>query len=445
MNFSFGYQGGGGGGGGLSNVPYANVAYVDKVNGNDGTAVSGSFTKPFLSVQAAINSVAAAASASTPMLVYLRQGTYNDSCVLSDNVYIYCEPSVIFLSGGFFDSSTSVTTGVYGYAQFMGSSIPIRIFYGTNATIEFDKCSTTNGSGFFYISPFTGYNPKITIKANELFSTGVGGYGCSVRGNANVQLIVSRKISSYYSVFSLRDGNGVAWQGTLDVICPNIAILDGGQYGNNASFKQVFISNNVMSGNPRLHVYGDIYSEVVGSLGSNSGCVVNWTGSNICNVVIEGNIYAGDIVAVKTYGTSKVNIVDGIISSNTTLFLSSDSSIISIEGSRLIKKTSLASNPFLIYATSTLYLDFSSINSEYVDGDIILTPSGTPYLYITNTNSQASTSLGTGKFINNPSALTNVGLINVFANQDINIPSITNLYTSLGFTKEINLKTPNFI
>ena len=42
------------GGGGGSSVPTGNVLWVDSVNGNNGTAVSGQLDKPYLTIAAAL-------------------------------------------------------------------------------------------------------------------------------------------------------------------------------------------------------------------------------------------------------------------------------------------------------------------------------------------------------------------------------------------------------
>lgn len=73
------------GGGGVSSVPTGNVLWVDAVNGNDATAVSGQLDKPYLTI------VAALGAAVSGDLVYVLPGSYDE-----ENLTI---PSGVTLAG----------------------------------------------------------------------------------------------------------------------------------------------------------------------------------------------------------------------------------------------------------------------------------------------------------------------------------------------------------
>jgi len=59
-----------------SPVPYSNVCFVDRVNGNDGTGVINILDRPFLTISAARTAAAALTgiSSTNRALVYIRRG-----------------------------------------------------------------------------------------------------------------------------------------------------------------------------------------------------------------------------------------------------------------------------------------------------------------------------------------------------------------------------------
>lgn len=74
-------------GGGGSSITANNVLRVNK-GGNDGTAVAGDWSKPYLTIQAAITAAAAG------QIVCVQPGTYNEAITLKNGVYVYCQPGV---------------------------------------------------------------------------------------------------------------------------------------------------------------------------------------------------------------------------------------------------------------------------------------------------------------------------------------------------------------
>lgn len=62
-----------------TNVTTGNTGWVDSINGNDGTAVFGELTRPFLTVQAAVT--AAYASGSTNVSIVVGPGIYNEDVI----------------------------------------------------------------------------------------------------------------------------------------------------------------------------------------------------------------------------------------------------------------------------------------------------------------------------------------------------------------------------
>jgi hypothetical protein len=108
-------------------VNYANVFFVDAINGDNGTALRNDFTKPYLTINQAIDNAGQGVLYPLPTntdraLVYVRRGTYtNNIARLLNYVDIYCEPGVVFINAVVHDNSASVICNFYGKAKFTGN------------------------------------------------------------------------------------------------------------------------------------------------------------------------------------------------------------------------------------------------------------------------------------------------------------------------------------
>ena len=89
--------------GGSSSVLTGNIAYVDAVNGNDGTAVLGDFSKPYLTVGAAIT------SATSGYTIVVRPGNYSNATqLLKDGVNWY------FMAGAKVSQTNATGQAMFG-------------------------------------------------------------------------------------------------------------------------------------------------------------------------------------------------------------------------------------------------------------------------------------------------------------------------------------------
>lgn len=139
-------------------LPLGHTLWVDKVNGNDGTALTGRLDKPFLTLTAA---KAAAASGDT---ISVLPGTYNEKNLLKNGVNWYFYPGAIVAQssavyGAIWDDSVTygtngaVTCSIVGYGEFSNSSAngdPTAVINitnsGTNIQMECNKISNTTSN-----------------------------------------------------------------------------------------------------------------------------------------------------------------------------------------------------------------------------------------------------------------------------------------------------------
>ncbi len=428
---------------GITNVNAAYTLFVDLVYGNNATAEVDSLAKPYKTIAAA-TTAAVALGSSIPILIYLRPGQYAGGLVFRDNIYYYADKGVVFTSGNATDSISDqqATSGIFGYAQFLGSA-GIALNYGCNITMEFDKVNNAlNNDGFFVIrnSNLT-YNPTVNITCNSLKTTAPNANGCRIRGKVNVNLTAKEFIRSPYSVIDIREHGGNNYQGTLNITCPKIVIEDAGQFGNNASYKQCLVTYGVAS-TSIININGDLYNEVTTAtfLGSNSGCISDWTTSNAYTLRLNGNIYAGTQRAILNNSGSK-QLIEGNIST-TSIVASVSAGNTQIKNSTIVRGDSTDTNAIIGVGAANLYLNDCTIyNGDAAGGfNTISLTSASSRVYANNVVSQHATA---ADYFMSGIAGSSAGMINVQATRPNN--SITSLYTATGFTQEANLRVPQYI
>jgi len=135
---------------GGSSILTGNVTYVDAVNGNDGTATLGDFTKPFLTVGAAIT------AATAGYTIVVRPGVYsNETNLLKDSVDWYFMPNTkvsqsITAIEGMFQDGTEVVSRITGYGVFidtLGARANILNVSNSSSNIYFEAQSLLVGNG----------------------------------------------------------------------------------------------------------------------------------------------------------------------------------------------------------------------------------------------------------------------------------------------------------
>lgn len=426
---------------GLTNVNAAFTLFVDLVYGNDGTAQVGSLAKPYKTIAAA-TAAAVALGSSIPILIHLRPGQYNEGIVFRNNIYYYADKGVVFYTTGASDSFSDqqAVSGLFGYAKFVGSA-SITLSYGCNLTIEFDKTDNATTNGFFQIvNGNAAYFPKINISCNSLKTTASNANGCRVRGQVDLNLNVKEFIRAPYSVIDVRGQGPIAgYTGNLNITCPAIVIEDGGQFGNNSSYKQCLIIY-AAAATSIFTIVGNLYNEVYspGFIGSNSGCISDWSGAAY-TVRMTGNIYAGSQRALLN-GGSKQLVQGNIISGSIVATVNGGNT--HIKNSTIVRDDGGDVNAIISVAAANLYLNDCTIYNGDVAGgfNTISLGSASSRVYANNVVSQNATA---ANFFMSGVAGSSAGMINVQATRPNN--SITSLYTATGFTQEANLRVPQYI
>jgi|694.fasta_scaffold00105_121 hypothetical protein len=428
---------------GVADVNAAYTLYVDLVYGNNATAEVGSLVNTYKTIAAA-TAAAVALGSSIPIIIHLRPGQYNEGIVFRDRIYYYAENGVVFYTSGASDSVSDqqAVSGLFGYAQFTGSA-SITLNYGCNLTIEFDKTDNATTNGFFQIVNGNAlYFPKINISCNSLKTTAANANGCRIRGQVDINLNVKEFIRSPYSVIDVRgQGSVTGYTGKSNITCPTIVIEEGGQFGNNASYKQCLVTYAVAA-TSIITINGNLYNEVTTAtfLGSNSGCISDWTTSNGYTLRLNGNIYAGTQRAILNNSGSK-QFVEGNIST-TSIVASVSAGSTQIKNSTIVRGDSTDANAIIGVGAANLYLNSCTIyNGDAAGGfNTISLISASSRVYANNVVGQHANA---SDFFMSGVAGSSAGMINVQATRANN--SITSLYTATGFTQEANIIVPQYI
>lgn len=298
------------GGGGAVN--YANVFFVDLVNGNNGTAAQNDFTKPYLQVTTAVYTAAATSPTSTNRaLVYVRRGEYtSDNFIeLQNYVDVYCEPGVVFVGTVVTDSGVSVITTWTGKANFTGSifaSNELLRLTGLTSKVyfEFDELFVNRAAfGIFNGASATIVGRKVFA---ETFNTG---FGMTTRTTGIVVLNITEEFAAWHDPISFG-----FFSGKFYMTCPRIYLHEGDTYGGN--FKHVVIARNNLGGEAVIN--GDlIVNNIAGYYGGNSGALAQFVDA-FMTIRINGNIYAENQFGVYGLGSSGAArlIVNGDVRTN---------------------------------------------------------------------------------------------------------------------------------
>lgn len=272
---------------------WSNVAFVDAVNGNDGTAAVGDASKPYLSLQTAMNAISALTpSVSAPGLVYVRQGTYTSIYTFRNYVYVYCEPGVVF-RGGFIDDVNSGTCKLLGYAKFYNTTTPIYLIaYSTNLYFEFDEVyNYGTGQRCIYASVEAAYQANIVMSCNKYYSSSLA-YDGTFRGNVNVTLNIKVEYKAAYSIYNRSTTGGTVFNGTFTINCPSIILEDGGPSGNNATYKRILRLEGLGASSKTI-VNGSLIDQCNAYYGGTHSLVYTVSNSLGAYIELNGNQKAG--------------------------------------------------------------------------------------------------------------------------------------------------------
>lgn len=176
----------------------ANVAYVSK-GGNDGTAQLGSISKPYLTIQAAIN---AAAAAATPYTIEVGPGTFTENLTWSDQLSLNGAGSrETFIVGTFSlvaaAAATALSVNISNVNISGAGTLNYAAKTGGDVLIEFNNCILG--------SAWTGSRPALGAYTIAMYDTR-GGNALTPAGFNNV-IVVGSSLGSL--VFSASGGSEV--------------------------------------------------------------------------------------------------------------------------------------------------------------------------------------------------------------------------------------------
>ena len=440
------------GGGGAVN--YANVFFVDAVNGNNGTALRNDFTKPYLTIDQAIDNAGQGVLYPLPTntdraLVYVRRGTYtNNIARLLNYVDIYCEPGVVFINAVVHDNGASVICNFYGKAKFTGNvqSFSNDLFRLTGAAskvyFEFDDLFSDRAAfGVFNASSATIVGRKVFA---ETFNTS---YGCTFRGSGTIVVNITEEFAAWHNVIAMRFFSGKAY-----VTCPRLYLHEGNYTGGN--FKAVLHIYDNLGG--ELTVNGDlIVNNIAGYYAGTSSVITRWVDSWL-TVRLNGNIFAENQFGVYGLGSSGASrtIINGDVKTNNLVaYVASNSSVVFRNGTLLNNNTTTGSEGYPVVSmggsgsvwVENCHLHSLGLGATYPNIAAFWKDTTTATLNVYNSvHSGADTP---GFFIRNSAPaqpVNNVRILNCRATKPLDT-NITDVLTPTGFTQDANIQSINFI
>ena len=172
------------GDGGGSGFSPANILYVAK-NGNDSN--DGTFGKPFLTIQTAINAANSVVDDANRIVIFVFPGTYTEQLTFTKgDIALYgADPNSTLVE---YSSGDVVTVDGTGYiavtlANFLiyngGDGVGVKVNGGTVVTLEGISIGTTNDEACIVNSN------SFTLAVNETAFSSNNKNGCSVTGGAN--------------------------------------------------------------------------------------------------------------------------------------------------------------------------------------------------------------------------------------------------------------------
>lgn len=438
------------GGGGAVN--YANVIWVDSINGNDGTGIENDFTKPMLTINAALSLASTlAASFTNRALIYIRKGYYGVNTQFSPTTLVnyadfYSEPGVV-IQGGYGRisdqfSPAPVNVNFMGYADMFNCD-----FYIIKAsTINIQVNSITNDTPAFLVIPGSG-TANVTIEANKIYSQGLGtAYGSTIRNSSNVTVNIKEKYSCPYSLFDIRNHSG-----RVVVNAPKLALATGNPYGYGGNFKQVVIIRANLGG--EMIINGDLVNEdTSGYYGGTSGMITRFQDS-WGTLRLNGSIYSGDTFGVNAQGTSAASrtIINGDIRTNhLCAYVGNSSQLIVRNGTLMSWNTYSAALLYPVLAlggtASGLYVENCTMYSLGTGGAGGINKDTQASTLVVN-NVLYSGADTVGFFVINTVAgkpVNNARFNNVRSSKALDT-NITDLLSPTGFILDANTLAPNFI
>ena len=257
-------------------IYYSNVAWVDRLNGNDATGVVGRFDLPFLTI-----SGAKAGGASN---YHLRPGSYSETVILSDGDYFYADLGVIFTAGGFTDNvSTGKKCTVAGYASFIGNSDALSVASDIEIDFEFDYMDNRTVANCFLSSTVRMVGNRIRCSSFNGSATAL-----SVRDSSNTTLIVREFFHSQHWTIDIRTTTDFDFTGNVYVECPDIRIIPNYTSSYGSIGKSVVY--NLDNGGGKVEIVGNITNDSDVVSANNAAVYFNNASNNGTELIVRGDI-----------------------------------------------------------------------------------------------------------------------------------------------------------
>lgn len=217
-------------------IPVANTLYVDGVNGNDGTGLTGRQDKPFLTIAAAIT------ASTTNNVIVINPGTYAESSLAPKNLTtLYFTPGAIINSSAaahIFTCTTNIQFDIRGYGEFtMSNTGAFSVFNVNSSSVSKNyrfECSkaintSTNTSSSVFANSSSGSNIDLNVETATAQTIGQSIILCSGSGATFSGLINTFSGCNGYTAAGNRTSIYVsAASGIVDIAINNFA--QGGVY-----------------------------------------------------------------------------------------------------------------------------------------------------------------------------------------------------------------------
>jgi hypothetical protein len=411
------------------------IAYVDSFNGDDTTGIVNRVDKPYLTVEKATAGLTNSYvfTSTDKGLIHIKKGTYTESVMMFDNINYYCEPGVVFTGNGFTDLNAAVNCSIMGHADFISNAstnlVPLDITRASNVNFEFRNID--NLSVAFKVTNTTGTsNIKIKgdyVKTQSRLGRGIliGNQAGSSVVSSNISMQIRESILGAYDVIDVRP----LFAGSLDIKCPSIYCdadintLTGAQI--DAQHALV-----VRSASASVNLEGDIYETTSNFSGGNNAAVY----ATSCNVMIKGNIDAGNCPGVVLEGTYGTFSVSGSIKSKRESLINSTNGVSLRISDSLIRTDGAGAVPYALNINSgtmsSTYIHNSRIYNSVQNSGIIIMSKTHSVFGIYNSIAY-SPGTASGNFIYSAGTVS-VGIHNTRCNKD-NSELVEDIFAPSGF------------
>lgn len=435
-----------------ANINYANVIWVDSINGNDLNGAVNDFTKPFSTINAALVSAASLfPSSSQKGLIYIRRGYHVVSnqvstTVLVDYVDFYSEPGVV-ITGGYGRISDQYSTGpvnvnFMGYADLYNCDF----YIVKESTVNIEANNVTTGSAALLVIPASN-TANVTYTANTLTTDALGtAYGITVRNSSNVVINIKKEYRSSHSNLYTRFHSG-----KIVFNCPNIVLTAPSYYGGN--WKSCVKTELGLGGT--IVINGNLVNEDTGGYyGGQSGMISRLANDSNERVTLNGNIYAGDTFGVYGLGVgseAKTIINGSVISNHLVAYVSNTCVCVFRNGTLVNNNTQAAAATYPVLSaggSGVVWVENCHLYSGGTGSGLVSafwkdTTTATLNVY----NSVYSAADTSGFFIRNSAGgqpVNNVRILNCRATKALDT-NITDILSPTGFTQDANITALNFI